>query len=1392
MKLKQLAIKQFGLWRNVSLGPFQPGLQLVFGPNEAGKTTLCRFIEEVLFGPTEKTESYLGYKSTGEKLHTSASSLCGGTIDAVHQGETVRFWRFFGPTGERGLDAHTPSKKEGLELNSVDELLPAGVPREVLRPVFFFDLRELQQLALLGRKEVAELIFTASASLIGVPFSELLRQVDRRLAAFVDEHGPGLLTELGEKLRGWDEQSRLLCAERHQAEAITKKIRLLERQRQLVDEELARVKEELLRLELALKLCPLWQQKEQLARQLAEAGTIPAGTTEAASEIHRWQCHLARLKERGIKLKEQIRNLQEKRQALGLVPGFTELRQQVRALAARQKHLGQLEAQVQQAAEKVVTLRTKWDELASGLPPQIAKTLAQFGELRPKDYRRLRIQAKKLVDQSALVAEYREQIAQGEAAYSRAYQSFVEQLGTVAPEELPQKIEQLAQKVERLRQQEVRRNRRRELEELERLLAAEYEALRCQEPVPRPIRLVLQAVLWTSALAVVVSAIGPLGILSSWGWPLLGAGGMGLSSTILVRYFLESAHLRKLATCLEQLEQIRQCLGREQSPARLVAVDQSAQPPPPSSPRGDEPSGESVPDNQGAAARGLAEMLAEAETELARLKRLAPQQAFLNQQAVALRELKEKAGSAANTLGEIDQGWRELTGKLGLPSTLDPQEYLDAFGRLIKLRRLEPLIRKAELSRRRWERRKQRVDKKLARLEEALGGTTTHLERPSPTLAERVTRLRQLCGQIEKSQKAAKRLGDKIARVRRQLRLVRTHQARCQKRIGRIVRSLGLRSAEEVYQFAQKAAQLEALTQEAQRLQREIEEHIQAADKPEVAELLSSLDQTSLEEKAASLRKFVDELISRSHQLSQELADCEAHRSRLSSAEKWWQVQAERYYHGRRLRQVFEEAVTWMAIRQALLAARNQFERVYQPEALQIASQLLAGFTGGRYRRIWCQMDGQQLLVEDDSGQSWIIEQLSQGTCDQIYICVRLALVSLFVRRGIELPVILDDVLVNFDAPRLARAARTLTTWAGRRLQVILLTCHPHVLRAFARLKVPVFFLTKPQEPQAESDGAIRWIMPRQIKIRRKRKPSPSAETLTGQSADNFAPLSDQEVPSRASATADLLEHNLGEVPAKDPATDTAQPGADATDPVKVNECHLGRGPETKPAVEEADLASESQSAGISSHRHSDSLSQVKALSLRVFRGEVTPSTKGLAAHPKNKRANWIADGSAPPTDGENTSSEKTPAIGKRQDAGCEAILPPNHLGLDRLNKRMDKTKGQPRIDKSPQATDQPGPPTEGKPTTGREPARKLPASQGATPAAENTGTGDLSGSPNQLTDESAIQKTEGAIDQDTLASPESIQPPASRRIRPRVEYWGHHQGSFDAHGRPLGRAPID
>ena len=133
---------------------------------------------------------------------------------------------------------------------------------------------------------------------------------------------------------------------------------------------------------------------------------------------------------------------------------------------------------------------------------------------------------------------------------------------------------------------------------------------------------------------------------------------------------------------------------------------------------------------------------------------------------------------------------------------------------------------------------------------------------------------------------------------------------------------------------------------------------------------------------------------------------------------------------------------------------REDYEQHRQPETLREASNYLSQLTGGKYTRIWTPLAHDILFVDTADGQPLSVQVLSRGTREQLFVSLRLALVAAYARRGIHLPMILDDVFVNFDAGRTRTACAVLRDFAKQGHQLLVFTCHEHVWRMFQELKV--------------------------------------------------------------------------------------------------------------------------------------------------------------------------------------------------------------------------------------------------------------------------------------------------------------------------------------------------
>ena len=168
----------------------------------------------------------------------------------------------------------------------------------------------------------------------------------------------------------------------------------------------------------------------------------------------------------------------------------------------------------------------------------------------------------------------------------------------------------------------------------------------------------------------------------------------------------------------------------------------------------------------------------------------------------------------------------------------------------------------------------------------------------------------------------------------------------------------------------------------------------------------------------------------------------------------------------------------------------RKYESDHQPDTLRMASEYLSKMTSQRYLRLWTPLDQNVLRVDQNAGPSLPLEALSRGTREAVFISLRLALVESFSRRGVELPLVLDDVLVNFDLPRAQATIEVLREFARAGHQLLVFTCHEHLVEAFRDAEVEIQTLPERSEPVHVPEIATPFSAPATTNVHSNAEPA--------------------------------------------------------------------------------------------------------------------------------------------------------------------------------------------------------------------------------------------------------------------------------------------------------------
>ena len=147
--------------------------------------------------------------------------------------------------------------------------------------------------------------------------------------------------------------------------------------------------------------------------------------------------------------------------------------------------------------------------------------------------------------------------------------------------------------------------------------------------------------------------------------------------------------------------------------------------------------------------------------------------------------------------------------------------------------------------------------------------------------------------------------------------------------------------------------------------------------------------------------------------------------------------------------QLRDSSMRWLKSQIALFAlekAISKYENTRQPEVIKSAAEIFARITDHAYEKIIKPAEiipgkPTELSIEDSAARRKTIGELSRGTKEQLYLAMRLGLIKVYETKSEPMPIVIDDILTNFDDTRGLDAIKALIEFSNTR-QLIILTCH--------------------------------------------------------------------------------------------------------------------------------------------------------------------------------------------------------------------------------------------------------------------------------------------------------------------------------------------------------------
>lgn len=1064
MRIKDIQIDGFGVWTGLSVDSLPDGMTLFYGPNEAGKTTLMQFIRAMLYGFThERREKYL------PPVHGGTP---GGALRVTGPGGGYQIRRHSQLTDTGVTGQLTVTGQDGLSQGQhrLSSLL-GQIDEPIFTNVFAIGMRELQELSTLDDTSAADELYKLSSGLDRVSLVDVLRSLRggrkslvgkassddeaeaSKLAALITKREK-LRDEVGQLTRGgrrWSELASQRRSQQQEIEQLTQRMSVWEREARCV--------------ESATGIFETWRERDDVVKSIQNKESEVHLPEEAPNQLVQIDAMMEDRRQKLEEVKGRRRALRDKAEQLPVSRRMLDLQGRIEAASEQATWVEALEEQIARLDVQIDKARKQLEADADKLGLDESDRLAlldgdssQLPDLSRQTLSALSGPAKLVKEQLFLLKQSRTEGADHKARADKLGESLSDMLEKARASNLQQAIRGQTEMITALKHRIQVGEHLEKLKRHYRDLESETVELTTAEALPVD-RLILLAVPFIGGgMALIYGLANVFGFMwlvnkpdPTWGMLCILFGFMSL----LTYYFGRENGQRSTSLDREDCDRQIDTLRRQ---IREIEAERN-----------------DIDNSLPTSSASLELRLRESEQLLTELESSLP--TYHNHQAAmeAYKSARNRATSAANGLRDARRQWSATLERLGLSDSMSAssvRKLSDGYETLqTSRRRLDELL--AEKEQRRRER--QTIAKRIETLylealevnEEAARSVETSQELSDETVATRfkprvgpLQQLNHLHEELARQQHWIKRrreLKEQDLQLKRQQSAHHRSVERGEQQRRALWAKCGVATPEQFYLMVDNKATLEELRKKHVGLEKQVRSMLgNHVDHDDVAREIEGATAHDLERRWDSITTRMTETETRVAQLRTSLGELAQEMKHLADDKRLTVAQLELGCVERRIESV---ARRWQILGMAsclLEDVCSTFERERQPETLREASSFLNQLTNGKYSRIWTPLGTNQLKIDDTHGKSLPLEVLSRGTREAVFIALRLSLAAAYSRRGVMLPLVLDDVLVNFDRDRAIHAAQTLKTFAELGHQVMMFTCHEHIVDIFQDIEVEV------------------------------------------------------------------------------------------------------------------------------------------------------------------------------------------------------------------------------------------------------------------------------------------------------------------------------------------------
>lgn len=152
------------------------------------------------------------------------------------------------------------------------------------------------------------------------------------------------------------------------------------------------------------------------------------------------------------------------------------------------------------------------------------------------------------------------------------------------------------------------------------------------------------------------------------------------------------------------------------------------------------------------------------------------------------------------------------------------------------------------------------------------------------------------------------------------------------------------------------------------------------------------------------------------------------------------------------IKQLAKQYAIYKTAKGFLEDTKSRYQNVYLPKIIEYTTNFFNQITDGEYVKVRFSYEEETIDVRNKYGDWFSVKQLSEGTSDQLYVSLRLAINKVLNQQHL-IPFILDDAFVHFDDDRKRRMFNILKELSNEQ-QIIYFSCqNEHDIDNYIKVK---------------------------------------------------------------------------------------------------------------------------------------------------------------------------------------------------------------------------------------------------------------------------------------------------------------------------------------------------